>query len=52
MSEVIDYSSNFADSLVAQGKGSNFLVLSKLDQPAALRADGKKARLSLAVARL
>lgn len=47
MSAVIEYSSNFADSLIAQGKGSNFLVLSKLDQPTSLRADGKKAQFEL-----
>ena len=42
MLEVVDYSHKFPNHLVAQGKGSNFIAIEKLDQPFQ-RADGKQA---------
>ena len=39
---LLDYSHQFPNALVIQGKGSNFLILSRLDHPY-VRADGKKA---------
>jgi hypothetical protein len=39
---IVDYQQSFSDSLLAQGKGGNVLILSKLDQPFQ-RFDGKKA---------
>jgi hypothetical protein len=46
MDEVINYTVDFPESLVAQGKGRNFLVFSKLDMPFT-RNDGKIARYEL-----
>lgn len=42
MLEVVDYSKSFPDHIIAQGKGSNFIAIEKLDQPFQ-RADGKQA---------
>jgi hypothetical protein len=47
MSEkLVDYQEEFSDSLVAQGQGSNVLILRKLDEPFK-RFDGKKASYQL-----
>ena len=46
MSEVIDYGHEFPDHLAAQGKGTDFLRLEKLDTTFE-RADGQKARYAL-----
>lgn len=46
MDDVIDYSSEFPNALAAQGKGSNFLAVFKLDQPCE-RSDGKKATFEI-----
>lgn len=45
---VIDYShqKHWENALIAQGKGSNFIVIYKLDHPFQ-RADGKKASYEL-----
>lgn len=39
---IIDYTSHFKDALLAQGRGTEFLCLGKLDRPFE-RFDGKKA---------
>lgn len=44
---VINYSDAFPDALTAQGKGSNFLALYRLDEPTTARFDGKKAQYEL-----
>lgn len=46
MSEVIDYTHCFSDSLLVQGKESNVLMLFKLDRPFK-RCDGKLASYEL-----
>tara|TARA_B100002019_G_C21255667_1_gene593697 strand:- start:557 stop:856 length:300 start_codon:yes stop_codon:yes gene_type:complete len=38
--DIIDYSKSFPNSMLAQGKGSNFLMISKLSEPLK-RFDGK-----------
>jgi hypothetical protein len=42
-STVIDYSEEFPNAMIAQGKGNNFLALVKLDKHASDRIDGKRA---------
>lgn len=39
---IVDYSHSFPDALIAQGRDTNFLAVSKLDTPMK-RADGKMA---------
>ncbi len=47
MSEtLVDYQESFSDSLAAQGKDDNVLILRKLDEPFK-RFDGKKASYQL-----
>lgn len=40
---IVDYSEHFPGALIAQGKGTNFLALSKLKSPYYGRFDGKPA---------
>lgn len=40
--QIVDYSAHFKDAVMAQGRGTEFLCLTKLDRPF-VRADGKKA---------
>ena len=44
---IIDYTKWFPNALLAQGKGTNFMVLTKLDKPYHGRADGKPALYEL-----
>lgn len=44
MSAVVDYADAFPNALAAQGKGSNFLAVFKMEHPATDRFDGKRAR--------
>lgn len=43
---IVDYDSAFPSALIAQGKGSNFLCLERLNEPYR-RADGKRALYQL-----
>ncbi|MFY0990981.1 hypothetical protein [Halomonas sp. C05BenzN] len=43
---LVDYSESFQAALIAQGKGSNFLSLTRLDEPYE-RFDGKRASYEL-----
>jgi hypothetical protein len=44
MAETIDYSQHFPGALIAQGRGRDFLVITKLDRPTRARLDRKPAR--------
>jgi len=41
---VVDYTPHFLGALAAQGRGPDFLVVSRLDHPTRARLDGKPAQ--------
>jgi len=44
---VVDYTESFPNALAAQGRGNNFLALTRLETPYKGRVDGKPATYAL-----